>query len=406
MNYLDGIFIVLVMTLYLRSTLDFDRTLWALLWGGLLLGVLTVFQQFTGSYEQTFAGLAQVELRNIHDETSGFRSAGPVSANYFALVLVIAVPLAVDRFLREPRPALRANRGGGAGVLRSPRSSSPTLAAGSSRWLPCSFRWRPGSRRAIASGRPSSAGVAALAVAAVAAPTDYGQRLAALVQVAGLVRGDVPSESALRGRLSEVTSAAIMFVDHPVVGVGYGNFEDHYHRYARDLALDGRREERQAHSLYLEVAAETGALGVLAFAVLLAHPIAGVRRTHAALRREGQPPRCAAGGGLRDRAVRLPGRLPVPSPELSPLLLASAGHRLRAGGAQRRRPGQRLRARAGGDMSQRTRIALRRLRTRVRHAIGEQRRLLAGRAARTPGGAAGARLPALGDDADHRSARR
>jgi O-antigen ligase len=62
------------------------------------------------------------------------------------------------------------------------------------------------------------------------------------------------------------------------------NFEDHYPRYARNLALDGRREERQAHSLYLEVAAETGLLGMLAFALLLVYPVAGLRRVYASLR--------------------------------------------------------------------------------------------------------------------------
>ena len=79
-----------------------------------------------------------------------------------------------------------------------------------------------------------------------------------------------------------------MFVDHPVIGVGYGNFEDYYHRYARGLALDGRREERQAHSLYLEVAAQTGLMGLLGFAVLLAYPITGLLRTHASLQHQGR----------------------------------------------------------------------------------------------------------------------
>jgi O-antigen ligase len=78
-----------------------------------------------------------------------------------------------------------------------------------------------------------------------------------------------------------------MFADHPVVGVGYGNFEDYYHRYARTLALDSRREERAAHSLYLEVAAETGIVGMAAFALLLLHPIAGTIRTRSALRDQG-----------------------------------------------------------------------------------------------------------------------
>lgn len=287
MNYVDGIFIVLVLTLYLRDERDFARTLTALLLGGILLATLTVFQQVTGSYDHTFAGLARATVRNIYDETAGYRSEGPVSANYFALVLVIAVPLAADWLVRERRLAKRL---AGAWALASilaaivytySRGGVVALAATAlpmTAWIPRPLRMR----WAVA------AGGAALIGAAIVAPTDYGQRLSALGQVADVVRGNAPSESALRGRLSEVTSAALMFVDHPVIGVGYGNFEEYYHRYARGLALDGRREERQAHSLYLEVAAETGVIGLLGFAALLAYPIAGLLRTHAWLQGRGR----------------------------------------------------------------------------------------------------------------------
>jgi len=79
-----------------------------------------------------------------------------------------------------------------------------------------------------------------------------------------------------------------MFNDHPVVGVGYGNFEIHYPRYAQSLALDGRSEERQAHSLYLEVAAETGVVGLLAFGLLLAAALASVQQARTAFAEEGR----------------------------------------------------------------------------------------------------------------------
>jgi O-antigen ligase len=286
-NYVDGVFIVLILALYLRTTRDLERTLAALLLGAIVLGSLTVFQQLTHSYDHTFAGLARATMRNLHDRTAGYRSEGPVSANYFALVLVIAVPIAVDWLTRERRLAKRAagawallcvlasivytySRGG---VVALAATALPMAA-----WIPRAQRLR----FAVALGSAAFVG------AIVIAPTDYGQRLAALGQVTEVVGGSAPREFALRGRLSEVTSAALMFVDHPVIGVGYGNFEEYYHRYARGLALDGRREERQAHSLYLEVAAEGGLLGLAGFAVLVAYPIIGVRRTHSWLERTGQ----------------------------------------------------------------------------------------------------------------------
>jgi O-antigen ligase len=286
-NYLDGVVIVLVMAIYLRTPLDLDRTLWALLIGGAVLGSLTVYQQLTGSYDQVFAGLARAGLRNIHDAASGYRSEGPVSANYFALILVVVVPLAVDRLVHERRLLVRAVSAWAlAGVVASvaftySRGGVVALAATALPLL--AYVPRRHAKRWILVGA-----VAAVGLTAVLIPTRYGQRLAALVQLAGAVQGEAPRDSALRGRVSEVTSAAMMFADHPVIGVGYGNFEEHYHRYARNLGLDGRSEERQAHSLYLEVAAETGLVGVAAFAGVLAYPIVGMRRTHSALRRGGR----------------------------------------------------------------------------------------------------------------------
>ncbi len=287
MNYLDGVFIVLVMALYLRSALDLERTLWAVLLAATTLASLSVFQQLSGSYDSTFAGLAHVELRNLVDETSGYRSEGPVAANYFALILVVAIPLAVDRLLHEPR---RQTRWLAAGCLASlltalfytySRGGIVSLAAVA---LPM-LVWVP--RRQL--GRLLVVGGAAAALLLVlVAPTSYGQRLAALGQVAGILRGETPGDSALRGRLSEVTSAAMMFSEHVVVGVGYGNFESHYHRYAQDLGLDGRRGERQAHSLYLEVAAETGLVGILVFGMLLAGALAGLRSAYLELLRREQ----------------------------------------------------------------------------------------------------------------------
>ena len=127
-------------------------------------------------------GLARATVRNIYDETAGYRSEGPVSANYFALVLIIAVPLAADWLLRERRLAKRL---AGAWALASILAaivytySRGDIVALTATTLPMAA-WIPRPRRmrwAVA------AGGAALVGAALVAPTDYGQRLSALGQV-------------------------------------------------------------------------------------------------------------------------------------------------------------------------------------------------------------------------------
>lgn len=283
MNQLDGLFILMVMVLGIRTSLDFERAVSAILLAGLVLASLAVFQQLSGSFDSTFAGFARTELRNIHDATRGARSEGPVSANYFAMILVVVVPLALHRVLHG---AGRAERWVGAFTLvvsltaigfTYSRGGVVALAATGVAMLV----WVPRRRLGWLVG-----GAAALALVGglVLAPTQYGQRLAALTEVFAILQGRVPQDSALRGRLSEASSAALMFAEQPLIGVGYGNYETHYHRFARDVALDGRREERQAHSLYLEVVAETGLLGLAAFGALVGYALSSVwvaRKAHA-----------------------------------------------------------------------------------------------------------------------------
>jgi O-antigen ligase len=287
LNYADGIVIVLVMTFYLRTPRDLERTVWALIGAAGILASLAVWQQLTGSFDDTYAGFSRAELRNIFNRNSGYRSEGPVSANYFALILVAVVPLAVERLLhaRGRAPRLVAgftlvvslativftySRGG---LVALAMCCVPMLI-----WLPRRYIGR-----SLVLG-----GLLAAVLALFVLPADYMQRLGALTQVFSAGRGQVPSDSALRGRLSEVTSAAMIFSDHPVVGVGYGNFEVYYPRYAQRLGLDGRREERQAHSLYLEVAAETGIVGLLTFGALIGGAGMGALRARRSLAEAGE----------------------------------------------------------------------------------------------------------------------
>ena len=55
-----------------------------------------------------------------------------------------------------------------------------------------------------------------------------------------------------------------MWRDHPVLGIGAGEFPSNYRTYAAKIGLDAR-SERNAHNSYLQAAAETGTLGLLAF---------------------------------------------------------------------------------------------------------------------------------------------
>jgi O-antigen ligase len=68
-------------------------------------------------------------------------------------------------------------------------------------------------------------------------------------------------------RVAHWQAAWRMWTDHPWLGVGIGNYEPAYARYALPLWPQALGH---AHNYYLNVAAETGAIGLLAYLVLWA----------------------------------------------------------------------------------------------------------------------------------------
>jgi O-antigen ligase len=101
-------------------------------------------------------------------------------------------------------------------------------------------------------------------------PGGYLDRLSTLVDlIPGLSETSVKEEYSFRGRSSAQIAGWMMFRDHPITGVGLGNFPAHYQEYSRQLGIDGSRWEQAPHNLYLEILTERGLIGLSAFAVLL-----------------------------------------------------------------------------------------------------------------------------------------
>jgi putative inorganic carbon (hco3(-)) transporter len=99
-------------------------------------------------------------------------------------------------------------------------------------------------------------------------PADYFSRIGTMTDaIPGF--GDPMTEVSIRGRLSENTVGLLMFMDHPFFGVGWNNYSDHYQEYSRLIGIDPRLQDREPHSLFLEVASESGVLGLVTFGVLL-----------------------------------------------------------------------------------------------------------------------------------------
>ena len=109
-------------------------------------------------------------------------------------------------------------------------------------------------------------------------PDTYLERISTLTDLLPGGNNDAREEISFRGRLSENLSGWQMFSEHPVIGVGWGNFPKHYQTYARHIGTDNRRTERGAHNLYLQIGAEQGLLGLGIIGALLGLLFQGLRQ--------------------------------------------------------------------------------------------------------------------------------
>jgi putative inorganic carbon (HCO3(-)) transporter len=266
LDYVKNSLLVLLLIITLRRPSSLRRAAWALLGAGLFLAALSVHQQLTGSFEHSYGGFSVAGLEHIAAGNNGFRIGGPMgSPNFYAMILIPLVPLALDRLWHERSGLLRLLAGGTLLVVVlsivftfSRGGFLALLVVGTLMlfWL----RHRPVLLLAL---------MMALLLLLPLLPAEYSTRLAT---IPGAVLGNdlPPAEAAIRGRTSEWIVGWQMFLDHPFGGVGWNNYPIHYLSYSSQLGLDSRRTERSAHSLYLEIAAESGLPGLVIFLFLLA----------------------------------------------------------------------------------------------------------------------------------------
>jgi len=282
----EGLLLYLLVSNAVRTLPVLTATLWTLILAGALLGGLSVFQEFTHTYANDYAGFAQVDRL---DTGGGFniapadatqkelrpRLGGPLgSENRYAQLLAVVFPLALMRAFRDPRRGRRL-AGGVASILIAAGifltfSRGAAVAVGVTIVLILLLR-----ELKLRHVLPALAVLTA--VVALAVP-DYVTRLSTLEGVTALSSSTTDStdkpDSALIGRETENLAALHVFIDHPVTGVGPGvYFHDYSRDYANRLGLRYLASERRGHSLYLEMAADTGIMGLTAFLVMVGVPI-------------------------------------------------------------------------------------------------------------------------------------
>jgi putative inorganic carbon (hco3(-)) transporter len=250
---------------------------WALLAAGGLLGAVTVLQYVTGTFENTYWGLARSEVQHIVGQVNDQRASGPaVGPNGYAQIMLVLVPLAVERMLRDPwrwaRPvaAMVAAVAAASVILTFSRQA---LIAAAAMLVATVVLTRIDLRKLAVAF--AAAGLLVISLA----PDGYTERLATLSDLSPTADTPITAEGSYRGRLSEYIVGVQMFADRPIAGMGLGNYNHHYQDYARPLGLESRRVGRSPHSLYLEFASELGVLGLAWFAALNVAAFRGMARS-------------------------------------------------------------------------------------------------------------------------------
>ncbi len=277
----DGAVAVLIGLLLHRGA-ALRRMIGVLIGGGALLGTLSMIQVVTGDYGSSFLGFAQSSVENIVGATDDIRISGPIGdANFYAQVLVMILPLALDRMWRARSRSGRLGAGYAAAVTTAAIVMTYSRGGALALAVVAAFM--------LATHPPKLRSVVGLALAAVLAipliPDAYIARLGTLTQI-GTV--DASTDISIRYRTAEVGAAVGMVQDHPLTGVGYGNYAANYQDYSRGLGIDLATTAREPHNLFLEVAAETGIPGVAAFGLLLGVTAAAVVGSRRRLRAAGR----------------------------------------------------------------------------------------------------------------------
>jgi putative inorganic carbon (hco3(-)) transporter len=68
-------------------------------------------------------------------------------------------------------------------------------------------------------------------------------------------------------RLALWQAAFSLFVGHPVLGIGYGNYK---YLYTSFMTISAQLDTLDAHNLYLQLLSETGLIGFLVFGAIVA----------------------------------------------------------------------------------------------------------------------------------------
>ena len=282
--FVEGIVLYFLIVNVIRDEQVLRQCIWALILAAGIMSAIVLFQELTHTYSNIYGGFAQ-RIGSLEDQTTGVwqdRPAGSIGEpNYFAQILLITVPLGLFRFASERALSLRLVALActvlsimGVVVTNSRGAAVALLIAGAL----ITYIWKIKPIHIVI-------GLVGIVLLVLAVAPNYVNRVMSISDAQGFVSqdGGQPKDRSLRGRAAENLAAIAVFLDYPVLGAGPGNFLKLYQFYVEDTGFYvlHTTEERPAHNLYLNIAADVGICGLAAFLAIIGVQIRQLLRIRA-----------------------------------------------------------------------------------------------------------------------------
>ena len=257
-DFIKDALIIIIVTILLSRSFQLRQVFWALMISGMFLGTISVYQYVTSSFNNIYWGFGLAPDMHLVGASSGNRISGPFgSPNVYAQIMLVLVPIALDRFWNERNRWLRIFAGYAfivttlTVILTFSRSGFVALVGVMGLLV---FFYRPKFTSVLAM---LLVGVFMLQFV----PSQYFERIQTLTLLQPGSNYSPKYEVSYRGRASEFLVGWYMFRDNPILGVGLKNYPIHYQEYSKRVGLDPRTEQRSPHNLYIEALAEQGIIG-------------------------------------------------------------------------------------------------------------------------------------------------
>jgi O-antigen ligase len=264
--------IVLLIVYFLDTKSLLRKAVWILIISGIILSAISIYQVATDSFAWDVGGFARTKFASIYGSSFAKRVAGPLGdPNFYAQYLAFLIPLTLYRLRDESSLILRSFAASGFVIIGTAIIFTYSRAAA----VVVFFIIALTALHMRLHLRFLAAGVIAGGAMLLFVFPEATDRLATLQQLFTYDLDSVPRvDSAILQRQFYMKTAAFMFAENPIVGIGAGNYAAAFPAYSVDLQQIVPTYKhpglgRLPHSLYLEIAAEMGSLGLTAFSAIV-----------------------------------------------------------------------------------------------------------------------------------------